>query len=133
MYDSFILMDDFNIYANLPRHEHDKLEEFCKLFNFSDLIESGTCFTKTHSSKTGLILTNNSNSFKKSGTTETDLSDFHKLKSTFFKSLFSRFSPKAIYYRNYKNFYESNFEDLINTDFSLQSDENVFFLNKIII
>ena len=81
-----------------------------------------------------MILTNNSNSFQKSGTTETGLSDFHKLISTFFKSHFSRLSPKAIYYRNYKNFDESKFiEDLIYTDFSLQSDdpnENYSFLTR---
>ena len=127
-------MGDFNIDVNLPSHEHDKLEEFCNLFDLSNLIQSNTCFTKTHSSKTDLILTNNSKSFQKSGTTETGLSDFHKLISTFFKSHFSRLSPKAIYYRNYKNFDESKFiEDLIYTDFSLQSDDpnvNYSFLTR---
>ena len=47
---------------------------------------------------------------------------------------FSRLSPEAIYYTNYKNFDESKFtEDLIYTDFSLQSDdpnENYSFLTK---
>ena len=65
------------------------------------------------------------NSFQKSGTTETGLSEFHKLISTFFKSQFSRLSPKTIYYRYYKNFDQSKFiEDLIYTDFSLQSDDS---------
>ena len=54
--------------------------------------------------------------------------------STFFKSHFSRRSTKAIYCRNYKNFDESKFiEDLIYTDFSLQSDdpnENYSFLTR---
>ena len=80
-----------------------------------------------------LILTNNSNSFQKSGTTETGLSDFHKLISTFFKSHFSRLSRKAIYYRNYKNFDESKFiEDLIYTDFLTiwWPWRKLFFLNK---
>ena len=113
-------------------YEHDKLEEFCNLFDLSNLIKSNTCFTKTHSSKIDLILTNNSNSFQKSGTTETGLSDFHKLISTFFKPHFPRLSPKAIYYRNYKNFDKLKFiEDLMYTDFSLQShdlDKNYSFL-----
>ena len=87
MCDNFILMGDFNIDVNLPSHEHDKLEEFCNLFDLSNLIKSNTCFTKTHSSKTDFILTNNSNSCQKSGTTETGLSDFHKVISTFYKSL----------------------------------------------
>ena len=120
MYDNFIVMGDFNIDLNLPIHEHGKLQEFCNLFSLSNLIKSNTCFTKTHSSNIGVILANNSYSFEKSGTTETDLSDFHKLISTFFKLHFSRLSPKAMYYRNYKNFHESRFiEDSINSDFSL--------------
>ena len=61
---------------------------------------------------------------QKSATTETGLSDFHKLISAFFKSHFCRLSQKATYYRNYKKFDESEFiEDLISTDFSLQSDD----------
>ena len=85
MCDNFIVMGDFNIDGNLPSHEHDKLEEFCYLFDLSNLIKSNTCFTKSHSSEIDLILRNNSNSSQKSGTIETGLSDFHKLISTFFK------------------------------------------------
>ena len=63
-------------------------------------------------------------SYQKSATTETGLSDFHKLISTFFKSHFCRLSQKATYYRNYKKFDGSEFiEYLINTDFSLESDD----------
>ena len=98
MCDNFIVMGDFNIDINLPSHEHDKLEEFCNLFDLPNSIKLYTCFTKRHSSKIDLILTNNSNSFQKSGKTETGLSDFHKLLSTFFKSDFSRLCPNAIYY-----------------------------------
>ena len=81
------------------------------------LIESNTSLTKTHSSKTDLILANNLNSFQKSDTTETGLRHFLKLISTFFKSHFSR----------------QFIENLINTDFSLQSDdhdEDYSFLTK---
>ena len=101
MYDNFIVMSDFNIDVNLPSYEHDKLEEFCNLFGLSNLIKSNTCFTKTNSPKIDLILKNNSKSFQNLGNTET-----YKLMSTFFKSYFSRLSPKAIYYRNYKTFDE---------------------------
>ena len=76
MCDNFIVMSDFNIDVNLPSHEPYELERFCNFFDLSNLIKSNTFFTKTHSSKTDLILTNNSNSFQKSGTTETGLSDF---------------------------------------------------------
>ena len=62
------------------------------------------------------------------------LSDFHKLLSTFLMSRFSRLSPEAMYYRNYKNFDESKFtEDLINSDFYDNSDdttENYSFLTR---
>ena len=127
-------MSDFNIDINLPSHKHGKLEEFFNLFNLSNSIKPDTCFTKTHICKTELVLTNNSNSFQKSGITKTGLSDFHKLISTFFKSHFLRIMPKAIYYRNYKNFNESKLtKDLINSDFSLQSDDpdrNYSFLTE---
>ena len=76
MFDNFIVMGNFNIDGNLPSHEPDKLDEFCNLFDLSNLIKSNTCFTKTHISKIDLILTNNSNSFQTLGTTETGLSDF---------------------------------------------------------
>ena len=88
----------------------------------SNLIKSVICFTKTHSSKNDLILTSNSNSIEKSDITETGSSHLPKLTSTFFKSHISKLGTKAIYYRNCKNCDESKFtEDLINTDFSLQS------------
>ena len=149
IYDNFIEIGDFYIDVNLPRYKHDKLEEFCNHFDLSNLIKSNTCFTKTHSSETDLILTNNSKFFQKSGTTETGSSDFHRLISTLFQSHFSRLSPKAIYYRNHtfldlaqklyiteitKNFDQSKLiEDLINTAFLLKSDdpdENYSFLTK---
>ena len=130
--DNFIVMGDFSIDVNLPSHKHDKLGKFGNLFDLSNLRKSDTCFTKTHSSKIDLILINTSNSFPKSGITKAVFSDFHKLVTTFFKSHFSRLNPKAIYYKNYKNVSESNFVDnLITTDFSLQSDdpnENYSFL-----
>ena len=64
--------------------------------------------------------------------TETGLSDFHKLVSTFFKSHYSRLKPKIVYYRNYKNFNNSNFmKDLSNNTLFLDSEdpkENYNFL-----
>ena len=134
MYDNFIAMGDFKIDVNLPSYVHDKLEEFFNLFNLPVLIKLNTCFAKTYSSNIDLNLTNNSNYFQKSGNKETGLGDFHKFISTFFKSPFSRLSPKALYHRNYKNFDEPKFiEDLIYTDFSLQSDDhdkNYSFLTR---
>ena len=56
--------------------------------------------------------------------TETGLSDTHKLVSTFFKSHYSRLKPKIVYYRNHKNFNNSNFlQDLSNNTLFLDSDD----------
>ena len=47
-------------------------------------------------------------SFQVINTTETGLTDCHKLISSFMKSYIARLKPKTIFYRNYKNFYEKN-------------------------
>ena len=53
-------------------------------------------------------------SFQKTHVTETGLSDYHKLISTFFKSRFSKAKPRVIKYKNYKNFDKNNFLDDLN-------------------
>ena len=71
-----------------------------------------------------MILINKRNCFQKTKVTETGLSDFHKLISTFLRSHFSRLKPKAIYYRNYKKFNEQKvLEDVKNTNFCFNSDD----------
>ena len=71
-----------------------------------------------------MVLTNTGNCFQKQKVTETGLSNFHKLISTFLRSHFSRLKPKAIYYRNYKKFNEQNFlEDIKNTKYCFNSDD----------
>ena len=52
--------------------DHDKLEQFCSLFNLQSLIKKETCITKTHKSTTDLILTNKLLSFQGSSVIETD-------------------------------------------------------------
>ena len=98
-YENFIVMGDFNIDICNSGIGHDMLEEFCNLFNLTNLIKSETCFTKNHKSTIDLIITNRPSSFQKSYVTETGLSDFHKLISTFSKSHFSRLKPKVVQYR----------------------------------
>ena len=59
-------------------------------------------------------------------TTETVLSDCHKLISSFMQSYISRLKPKTIYYRNYKNFDEEKFvKDMIQTR-TIQSSLTLF-------
>ena len=46
-YENFIVMGDFNIEGTNKGTIFDKLDEFCDLFNFTNLVTSPTCFTKT--------------------------------------------------------------------------------------
>ena len=57
-YENFILIRDFNIDVTKNGIKFDKLDEFCDLFNLTNLVTSPTCFTKTHKSTIDLILTN---------------------------------------------------------------------------
>ena len=76
-YQHFIILGDFNLDITNRGVEFDKLDEFCDLFNFTNLITCPTCFTKTHKWITDLILTNKESCFQKTKVTETGLiSDF---------------------------------------------------------
>ena len=79
---------------------------------------------KTHKLTIDLILTNKGKCFQKAKVTETGLSDFHKLISSFLRSHISRLKPKAIYYKNYKKFHEQKLlKDVKNTNFCFNSDD----------
>ena len=95
-------MGDFNIDLKIKGFGFNKIDEFCDLFNLTNWIKTETCFTKSHKSLINLFLTNKPLSFQRTYVTETGLSDYHKLISTFFKSHFTRLRPKVITYRNYK-------------------------------
>ena len=122
-YENFIVMGDFNIDIDTTGIDVDKLDEFCNLFDLTNLIKTETCCTKNHKSTIDLFLTNRPLSFQKNRTTETGISDYHELISTFFKSHYTRLKPKIIYYRNYKNFNKELFlKDLENSNLSANSD-----------
>ena len=89
-YENLLIMGDFNIDMKSKSLGYDKLDEFCDLF-------------------IDLFLTNIPLSFQKTHVSETGLSDYHKLITTFFKTNFSRLRPKVLSYRNYKHFIESKF------------------------
>ena len=102
----------------------DKLEQFCSLFNLQSLIKKETCIKKSHKSTIDLILASKPLSFQSSSVIEIGLSDYHKFIPTFVKSHFTRLSPKAVYYRNFKNFDENSFlNDLKETSFELPTDD----------
>ena len=53
--ENFIVMKDFNIGDTNKGTEFRKLDEFCDLFNLTNLVTSPMCFTKTHKSTIDLI------------------------------------------------------------------------------
>ena len=117
-------MGDFNIDINSLGNGCQLLDEFCDLFYFSYLVKTPACFTSSHKSTIDLIMTNKPKVFQKTRVTETGISDYHKLVSTFFKSHYSRLKTKVSYYRNYKNFDEQRFlNDLGNTNFISISED----------
>ena len=85
-YENFIIMGDFNIDINTAGVDVERLDEFYNLLDLKNLMKTRTCCTKNHKSTIDLFLTNRSLSFQKTKTTETGISDYHNLVSTFFKS-----------------------------------------------
>ena len=124
-YDNIIVMGDFNIDVN--KNEaigHNKLDIFCNTFNLTNLFKSDTCFTNNHKSTIDLFLRNKPCSFQFTSVTETGLSDYQRLITTFMKSYFSRLKPKIIHYRNFKRFDEQKFiDDIKKADFSFETDD----------
>ena len=133
-YENFIVMGDFNIDIRTKGREYEKFEDFCSLFNLSNLIKTETCFSKNHKSTIDLFTANKPNIFQHMNITETGLSDFHKMIGTFFKATITWLKPRKIYYRNYKNFGKSSFLlDLKSTNLdssSIDPDENYIFLTN---
>ena len=118
-------MGDFNIDLNKTDCiGFGKLEEFCDNFNLTNIIKSNKCFSKNNKSTIDLFLNNKQMSFKVTNTTETGLSDCHKLISLFMKSYISCLKPKTIFYRNYKNFdAEKCVRDVNAADFSFSNSD----------
>ena len=95
---TFAVMGDFNIDLNKTDCiGFEKLEEFCDNFNLTNTVKRNTCFTKNNKSKTDLLLTNKAMSFQVTNTTETGVSDCHKLISSFMKSYISDLKAKTIF------------------------------------
>ena len=80
-------MGAFNSNNISPNLNHSRLDESCTLFDLENMTTSGNCITKTLGSTIDFILTNKPNSFLKSPTTETGLSNFHKFINAYFKAL----------------------------------------------
>ena len=118
-------MGDFNIDLKIKGFGLNKHDEFCHLFNLTNLKKIETCYIKSHKSLIDLFLTNKPLSFQKTHVTERGLSDYPKLISTFLKSHFTRQRPKVITYRNYKRFDENLFlNDLQKLDIKVDEENS---------
>ena len=108
-YENIIFMGNFNIDIRCKGVGSNNLSDLCDLFHLTNIVKSDTYFTKTHTSLIDLTLTSKPSSFNKTLVTETGLSDYHKMITTFFKLHFSRLRPEVITYANYKKFHEEKF------------------------
>ena len=109
---SIIILCDLNKDVKVAGRELDKFEEFCDLFNFTNLIKSGTCCA------IDLIWINKSKTFQNTFITETGLSDFHKLIFTLFRIQTTRLKPGRIY-QNYKYFQDKKESCSINVNYCI--------------
>ena len=85
-----------------------------------NLIRYETCFTRDHKSTIDLILTNKPKSFQNTCITETGLSNFHKLISTFFKTQITCLKTKIVFYCNNKHFEDRRFLEDFSQNFHLK-------------
>ena len=114
-------MGDFNIDTKKTELCYGQLDIFCDLLNPTNLIHSERRLMKNRKSTIELFLTNKPKSYFQTHTTETGLSDYHKLISTFFKSKAPRLEPKIIFI---ETFDEKSFLDgLQNKNFSIPSND----------
>ena len=91
-YENCIIMGNFNIDMDKPDSP-----AYAQLNDFCDIYEK-TCFTKNHSSRIDLILSNKPSSFQLSHATEVGLSNCHELITTCMKAAISRLKPRVINY-----------------------------------
>ena len=59
------------------------LSDFCDLFLLTKIVKFDTCFNKTHTKLIDIVLTNKPSSFNKTPVSDTGLSGYHKMVTTF--------------------------------------------------
>ena len=90
------------------------MKDFCDIYSFQNLIKEPTCFKNPTNPKCiDLMLTNRHCSFQNLCVIETGLSDFHKLTVIVLRPFLKKAEPKIIFYRDYKNFTNDNYQLLI--------------------
>ena len=95
-YDKFLLAGDFNV-----KEENDTLDEFLEDYHAKNLVKDPTCFKNAENpSCIDLFITNSFQSFQKTTTVTTGLSDFHNMTVTVLKTTFPKATPRIISYRS---------------------------------
>ena len=74
------------------------LSEFIDTFPLTNKVNSKTCFKTLNGTLFNIMLTNKPKSFCETSTTETGLSDCHKMIVTFLRASFKRIPSKNIVY-----------------------------------
>ena len=104
-YDRFLLAGDFNM-----EEEDVHLNDFLFEYKAKNLVKAKTCFKSIENPTClDLFITNSYQSFQKTTTVSTGLSDFHNMIVTVMKTTFPKSKPKIIMYRDHKKFIEENF------------------------
>ena len=105
-YDKKLLVGDFNTEVS------DVLSIFFHQHDLENLAKDKICFKNANNPTTiDLFLTNNSLVLQNTTTSFIGLSDCHKLVLTFLKTSFSKNKPKELFFRDYKKFNFSHFDD----------------------
>ena len=110
-YDNILIIGDLNSEISEP-----SFDEFCQMYNLVSIVNKPTCFKiPKNPSCIDLMLTNKQERFLKAETTETGLSDFHKMVVSVFKTSFKNQKPKIVTHRDYKRFDNEKFRESLVT------------------
>ena len=98
------------------------IDDFLDDFDAKDLIKEFTCFkSTTNPCCIDLFLTNSGNSFQKTQTVNTGISDFHAMKVTVLKTTFPKVKPKTLVYRDYSKFKQHEFRIELNAKIQISN------------
>jgi hypothetical protein len=106
-----MLFGDLN-FDMLNSDKSATLNDFCDIFNLTQLVNGSTCFKKgCNLSLVDVIMTNKKSLCFKSQNVPTGVSDCHDIISTVIKGEVFHEPKKLRYYRSYKTFDIENFND----------------------
>ena len=106
-YENIMLIGNLNL--NTKSNLNSYYSDLCDTFDLTNLIKASTCFKSSNQTSFDVILTNRPRSFQQSAIITTELSDYHKMTLTFFRSYFSRLPPKTITSRMFRYFETKEF------------------------